>query len=134
VVANPNELNLFQAFACDIFLTGSPEKAKGCSTYENMGLTTRKNAPKGNIPKTDIGIEKYYLNEKELDGANGIVKRYLDYAEIQTLKGVVFYMKDGIVMYELFCSSMKMLNLNIWAKCRKKWDWHWRKVKLKNTG
>ena len=64
------------------------------STKKNMGLTTWKNAPKGSIRKSDIGIAKNYLNEKELDGLNRIVSMYLDYAERQTGKGIVMYMKD----------------------------------------
>jgi len=59
-----------------------------------MGLTTWKNAPKGSIRKSDIGIAKNYLNEKELDGLNRIVSMYLDYAERQAGKGKVMYMKD----------------------------------------
>jgi hypothetical protein len=66
------------------------------STKENMGLTTWKNAPKGAIRKTDMGIAKNYLNEKEIDGLNRIVSMYLDYAENQAQKGVVMYMKDWI--------------------------------------
>jgi len=34
------------------------------STKENMGLATWKNAPKGSIRKTDVGIAKNYLYEK----------------------------------------------------------------------
>jgi len=34
------------------------------ASKKNMGLTTWKNAPKGSIRKTDIGIAKNYLNEK----------------------------------------------------------------------
>jgi hypothetical protein len=64
------------------------------STKENMGLSTWKNAPKGNIRKTDVGIAKNYLNEIELNGLNRIVTMYLDYAENQALKGVVMSMKD----------------------------------------
>ena len=64
------------------------------STKKNMGLTTWKNAPKGSIRKSDIGIAKNYLNEKELDGLNRIVSMYLDYAERQANKGIVMYMKD----------------------------------------
>src|SRR3989338_9207280 len=64
------------------------------SKKENMGLTTWKNAPKGRIRKTDVGIAKNYLNEKELDGLNRIVTMYLDYAESQALKGIVMYMKN----------------------------------------
>lgn len=56
------------------------------SAKENMGLTNWKNAPKGSIRKTDIGIAKNYLNEKELDGLNRIVSMYLDYADNQAKK------------------------------------------------
>lgn len=72
------------------------------STKENMGLTTWKNAPKGSIRKTDIGIAKNYLTEKELDGLNRIVSMYLDYAESQALKGVAMYMKDWVVKLDAF--------------------------------
>jgi hypothetical protein len=64
------------------------------SSKQNMGLTTWKNAPKGNIRKTDVSIAKNYLNENELNGLNRIVTMYLDYAENQALKGVVMNMKD----------------------------------------
>ena len=72
------------------------------STKENMGLTTWKNAPKGNIRKTDVSIAKNYLNEKELNGLNRIVTMYLDYAESQALKGVVMNMKDWVVKLDAF--------------------------------
>lgn len=72
------------------------------STKGNMGLTTWKNAPKGSIRKTDVGIAKNYLNEKELNGLNRIVTMYLDYAESQAQKGVVMYMKDWIVKLDAF--------------------------------
>jgi len=64
------------------------------SAKKNMGLSTWKNAPKGPIRKTDVGIAKNYLNEKEMDSLNRIVTMYLDYAELQSKKGVVMYMKD----------------------------------------
>ncbi|MBZ0107191.1 MAG: virulence RhuM family protein [Candidatus Scalindua rubra] len=72
------------------------------STKENMGLTTWKNAPKGNIRKTDVGIAKNYLNGKELDGLNRIVTMYLDYAESQAMKGVVMDMKDWAIKLDAF--------------------------------
>jgi len=72
------------------------------STKENMGLTTWQNAPKGSIRKTDTGIAKNYLNEKELNGLNRIVSMYLDYAESQALKGVVMYMKDWVIKLDAF--------------------------------
>lgn len=64
------------------------------SKKPNSGLTTWKNSPKGTIRKTDIGIAKNYLSEKELDGLNRIVTMYLDYAEMQARKGLIMYMKD----------------------------------------
>jgi len=72
------------------------------STKQNMGLTSWTNAPKGNIRKTDVGVAKNYLNEKELDGLNRIVSMYLDFAENQAKKGVVMYMKDWIEKLDAF--------------------------------
>ena len=72
------------------------------SKKEDMGLTTWKNAPKGNIRKTDIGIAKNYLNQIELNGLNRIVTMYLDYAESQAAKGAVMYMKDWIKKLDAF--------------------------------
>lgn len=72
------------------------------SSTENMGLTTWKNAPKGSIRKTDVGVAKNYLNEKELDGLNRIVAMYLDYAENQANKGTVMFMKDWVLKLDAF--------------------------------
>jgi len=72
------------------------------STKMNMGLTTWKNAPQGRIRKSDIGIAKNYLDEKELDGLNRIVSMYLDYAENQAVKGAVMYMKDWVKKLDAF--------------------------------
>jgi hypothetical protein len=69
---------------------------------ENIGLTTWKNAPNGLIRKPDVGIAKNYLNEKEMDGLNRIVTMYLDYAENQSKKGIVMYMKDWIAKLDAF--------------------------------
>jgi hypothetical protein len=60
----------------------------------NMGLTTWKNAPKGKILKTDVGIAKNYLDEKEMDELNRIVSMYLDYAENQAKRKIPMVMKD----------------------------------------
>lgn len=76
--------------------------ARADSSKENMGLTTWKNAPKGSIRKTDVGIAKNYLNEKEMEGLNRIVTMYLDYAENQARKGIVMYMKDWIAKLDAF--------------------------------
>jgi len=72
------------------------------SSKDNMGLTTWKNAPKGSIRKTDVGVAKNYLNEKELDGLNRIVTMYLDYAENQAKKGTILFMKDWVLKLDAF--------------------------------
>lgn len=82
------------------------------SSKANMGLTTWKNAPKGAIRKTDVGIAKNYLSEKELEGLNRIVSMYLDYAENQAKKGIVMYMKDWIVKLDAFLQFNEEAVLN----------------------
>jgi hypothetical protein len=72
------------------------------SKKPNIGLTTWKNSPKGVIRKTDIGIAKNYLNEKELEELNRIVTMYLDYAEMQARKGLIMYMKDWVEKLNAF--------------------------------
>ncbi len=72
------------------------------SSKENMGLTNWKNAPKGNIRKTDVGIAKNYLSENELNGLNRIVTMYLDYAENQAQRGIMMYMKDWMTKLDAF--------------------------------
>lgn len=72
------------------------------SSKENMGLTHWKNTPEGAIRKSDVGIAKNYLNEKELDGLNRIVSMYLDYAETQALRGIVMTMKDWVEKLDAF--------------------------------
>lgn len=67
-----------------------------------MGLTNWKNSPRGEIRKTDVGIAKNYLDEKELNLLNRIVTMYLDYAEMQAQKRVVMYMKDWVVKLDAF--------------------------------
>ena len=72
------------------------------SQKQNMGLTTWKNAPNGQIRKTDVSIAKNYLNEKELDGLNRIVTMYLDYAEMQANNRKIMYMKDWVSKLDAF--------------------------------
>lgn len=69
---------------------------------ENMGLTHWKNAPAGKIRKTDIGIAKNYLTEKELDGLNRIVSMYLDFAEMQANRGIVMHMAEWAEKLDAF--------------------------------
>ena len=77
-------------------------KARADSTKENMGLTTWENAPKGKIRKTDVGIAKNYLDDKELDHLNRIVTMYLDYAEMQVSAGRVMYMRNWVEKLDAF--------------------------------
>ena len=72
------------------------------SGKRQMGLTNWKNSPKGEIRKTDVGIAKNYLNEKELDGLNRIVSMYLDFAEMQAQKGIAMRMKDWVKKLDAF--------------------------------
>ncbi len=64
------------------------------SQKQNMGLTTWKNAPDGQIRKADVSIAKNYLDEDELDNLNLIVSMYLDFAEMQAKNRKVMNMKD----------------------------------------
>jgi hypothetical protein len=64
------------------------------SSKKNMGLTTWKNAPDGNILKTDSPVAKNYLKEPELDELRYIVNAFLDYAERQAKHQELIFMKD----------------------------------------
>lgn len=55
---------------------GSADKSK-----EHMGLTTWKNAPDGRILKSDVGIAKNYLEEKQIRQLERTVTGYFDYIE-----------------------------------------------------
>ena len=76
--------------------------ARADSRKPNMGLTTWKNAPKGQIRKPDVSIAKNYLNQNELDHLNRIVSMYLDYAENQAKKGLAMYMNDWVQKLDAF--------------------------------
>jgi hypothetical protein len=72
------------------------------SQKQNMGLTTWKNAPKGQVRKTDVSIAKNYLDEKELNSLNRIVSMYLDYAEMQANNRKIMYMNDWVEKLDAF--------------------------------
>jgi hypothetical protein len=82
------------------------------STKQNMGLSTWKNAPKGSIRKSDVGVAKNYLTKEELDSLNRIVSMYLDYAETQARKGVVMYMQDWVKKLDGFLKFNEEAILN----------------------
>lgn len=68
----------------------------------NMGLTTWKNAPKGKILRSDVGVAKNYLTEKEISELNHVVSMYLDYAELQAKKQRIMKMEDWIEKLDAF--------------------------------
>ncbi len=67
---------------------------RASSSKPRMGLTTWRRAPKGKIMPSDVVIAKNYLGLKELDHLNRIVSMYLDYAELQAVRGRPMYMRD----------------------------------------
>jgi hypothetical protein len=64
-----------------------------------MGLTGFKG---GYITANDITIAKNYLAEDELKQLNLIVSMYLDFAELQTIKGRLMKMEDWITKLDEF--------------------------------
>ena len=72
---------------------------------ENMGLTTWKNAPKGKILKTDIGIAKNYLAENEITDLNLLVSAFLDLAEFQARRNQLMNMTDWLERTNKFLDS-----------------------------
>ncbi len=67
-----------------------------------MGLQTWKNAPIGKILKSDIGVAKNYLIEKEIKDLERIVSMYLDYAENQAARQIPMKMADWIQKLDAF--------------------------------
>ncbi len=85
---------------------------------DNMGLTTWKNAPKGQIRKTDVSIAKNYLNKEELDSLNRIVTMYLDYAELQAKNGKLMYMRDWTNKLDAFLQFNEQTILTNFGKVK----------------
>ncbi len=71
-------------------------KTRADAKKKNMGLTTWKNSPEGNIRKLDVAIAKNYLKEDELTVLNRTITMYLDYAEDQAMTRKQMYMADWI--------------------------------------
>jgi hypothetical protein len=68
----------------------------------NMGLTTWRNAPEGKILKSDVGVAKNYLIEKEIKELERIVSMYLDYAENQAVRQIPMKMADWVQKLDAF--------------------------------
>jgi hypothetical protein len=74
-------------------------------TKDNMGLTTWKNAPKGKILKSDIGIAKNYLQENEIGDLNLLVSAFLDLAEFLARRNQLMKMNDWLERTNKFLDS-----------------------------
>lgn len=72
------------------------------SSKPSMGLTTWKNAPKGKILKSDVGVAKNYLIEREIKELERIVSMYLDYAENQAARQIPMKMADWVAKLDAF--------------------------------
>lgn len=66
------------------------------SNKKHMGLTSWKNSPNGKILKSDVGIAKNYLTNKELEFLQDIVNMYLDIAENRAKRQIPMKMKDWV--------------------------------------
>lgn len=89
-------------------------------TKENMGLTTWKNAPDGNIIMRDVTVAKNYYTLDEMDHLHAIVNMFLDYAKRQAELHNIMYMDDWTKKmdeflkfneYEIFDGSRKTLRI-----------------------
>jgi hypothetical protein len=67
-----------------------------------MGLTSWRKSPEGKIMPSDVVVAKNYLDKKELEDLNRIGNMYLDYAELQTARGVAMSMSDWIEKLNTF--------------------------------
>ena len=68
----------------------------------HMGLTTWAAAPEGKIVKSDVGIAKNYLSEKEMRSLERIVSAYLDLAEDRAERHIPMTMEDWSKRLDLF--------------------------------
>jgi hypothetical protein len=72
------------------------------ASLPHMGMQTWKNAPHGNIIKTDVAIAKNYLSEEEITSLNRVVNMYLDYAENQAARQIPMKMADWVKKLDAF--------------------------------
>lgn len=101
------------------------------SQKSNMGLTTWKNSPDGIILKSDIGIAKNYLEEKEIKELNRLVELYLNFAELQAERNIPMKMSEWIDVldgflkinrYELLDNAGKISNEQAIAKASQEFE------------
>lgn len=67
-----------------------------------MGLTNWKDSPNGKIYKSDVTIAKNYLSHQHISELNRIVSAYLDLAENNAQRGIVFNMSQWSLYIDKF--------------------------------
>ncbi len=77
------------------------------SSKENMGLTTWKNSPDGRILKSDVGVAKNYLDEKQIRQLERTVTGYFDYIEDLIERENTFTMEEFATSVNEFLSFRK---------------------------
>jgi hypothetical protein len=80
--------------------------ARADASQPNMGLTSWKNAPHGNVSSTDIRTAKNYLSQNELEILNRIVTAYLDFAELQASNKRPMLMSDWSSKLDAFLEEL----------------------------
>ena len=68
----------------------------------HMGLSAWAAAPDGKIVKSDVGVAKNYLSEKEMRSLERIVSAYLDLAEDRAERHIPMTMEDWSKRLDLF--------------------------------
>ena len=68
----------------------------------HIGLSTWAAAPDGKIVKSDVGVAKNYLSEKEMHSLERIVSAYLDLAEDRAERHIPMTMEDWSKRLDLF--------------------------------
>ncbi len=90
-------------YASNLHTSAELIKDRADATKPNMGLTTWANQKKGGkIYKSDVISAKNYLSHDELKALNKLVNMFLDYAEHQASRGIVFTMAEWAEKLEIF--------------------------------
>jgi hypothetical protein len=71
-----------------------------------------ENSPAGKVLKSDIGIAKNYLEEKEIKALERVVSMYLDFAELQASRQIPMKMADWITRLDAFLQFNEYQLLN----------------------
>ena len=82
--------------AAEIIYNGADAK------LPHMGLTTWRHAPDGKVMKSDVTIEKNYLDQKHMSAINRLVSAYLDLAEDRAEQQIPMTMKEWSTLLDGF--------------------------------